>query len=355
MSASIHAFLPPQQFRPLRDTLEAGVQEAYDAALAGLLGFQRRIALPGRVGPETANHLMNCLKGDVPELFCLRGLVLRRSMGPTRQTWMEPSYRLDPASVETLLREMGQATAPVLAAARTLDGPQKVKLLHDWLVRRFAYTDTGNPSEYEAPGALVYGKCVCLGVARAFKYLCDRSGIACIVVSGMATDRRVGRTGPVGKSERHAWNIVDFSSATQQESPAGPAAPLWRHIDATYDAGLSTCVVRYDYFGLSDAQIAVDHQLEGASCPACPTSSDWYRAAGLFADSRSQLGRIVGNALRNRQQAAVFQTPPLSDSRQMEETIPGIIAQEADKHGRDRRTIALDCNPERCVYQVSLL
>ena len=69
---------------------------------------------------------------------------------------------------------------------------------HDYVVNNVSYVKTGD--HQSAYGALVGGKAVCAGYARAFQLLMNRAGISCWYVAGDSYD-------PKGNLVAHAWNL----------------------------------------------------------------------------------------------------------------------------------------------------
>lgn len=86
----------------------------------------------------------------------------------------------------------------------------------------------GDPASYPfaftAYGALVNGKAVCEGYAKAFQLLMNAAGVECICVSGELL------------TEPHMWNEVKLGGE-------------WYHIDCTADAAADRCHL---YFGCTD-------------------------------------------------------------------------------------------------------
>lgn len=80
---------------------------------------------------------------------------------------------------------------------------QNLKNLHDYLCNTVTY-DADAVRAYDAYGALIDHKCVCEGYSEAFKVLCDKIDIPCILVSGYLVDTSMGT------SERHMWNYVQM-------------------------------------------------------------------------------------------------------------------------------------------------
>ena len=87
--------------------------------------------------------------------------------------------------------------------------------------------------ENDAYGAIVEGKAVCEGYARAFQIICNRVGLDCVCIAGNADN--------VG----HEWNCVRINGA-------------WYQVDVTWnDSGEPACM--NDYLNLTDEQMYYDH------------------------------------------------------------------------------------------------
>lgn len=69
---------------------------------------------------------------------------------------------------------------------------------HDYVVNNVSYEAVGD--HQSAYGALVAGKAICAGYARAFQLLMNRAGIRCWYVAGYSYD-------PEGTLVAHAWNL----------------------------------------------------------------------------------------------------------------------------------------------------
>lgn len=125
----------------------------------------------------------------------------------------------------------------------------KERIVHDALISRVKY-DVNAPMNQSAYSALVYGRTVCAGYARAFQYILQQLDIPCYYVTGFA-------------GENHAWNIVRLDDG-------------YYNVDSTWD---DTNPNTYDYFNCSDADYASDHVRRDLSIylPAC----DGNRYSGL--------------------------------------------------------------------------
>ena len=119
----------------------------------------------------------------------------------------------------------------------------QVKAFHDWLALNVTYDPSGDALPEDdalrsATGALLDRRASSDGFARAFDLLCYFSGIDCLRVTGASG------------GGFHAWNKVKLGGQ-------------WYAVDAALDCAVSSASgnrgVRYDYFLISDGQMARDH------------------------------------------------------------------------------------------------
>ncbi len=105
----------------------------------------------------------------------------------------------------------------------------KEKIVHDTLIGKVKY-DANAPMNQSAYSALVYGRTVCAGYARALQYVLQQLDIPCYYVTGYA-------------GQNHAWNIVKLDDG-------------YYNVDSTWN---DTTPNTYDYFNCSDDDFASDH------------------------------------------------------------------------------------------------
>ena len=105
------------------------------------------------------------------------------------------------------------------------------------------------PESHNAYGALVNHKAVCDGFSNAYALIAQYFGIKCMVVEGKSSYQRNTRV-------EHAWNIVEYEGE-------------YFHIDATWDTNRYEVIktYSYDYFGLDDDEISVDHEWDYHKTP----------------------------------------------------------------------------------------
>ncbi|MDD2362561.1 MAG: transglutaminase domain-containing protein [Oscillospiraceae bacterium] len=112
--------------------------------------------------------------------------------------------------VNTLMSKVN--SIPVTGSSRY----EKVLSIHNELATRISYDYSYSELSYNAYGALVDGVAVCEGYSEAFKLICDKYDIPCILVVGK------GGTSS-GLQEPHMWNAVKMEDNK------------WYGVDVTWD------------------------------------------------------------------------------------------------------------------------
>ena len=154
-------------------------------------------------------------------------------------------------SVEKAINDMESIRKKLVDECYGKDTAEQLKIVHDYIVDNTEYDLNAGNNVYNAYGALIDGKCVCEGYARAYKYVLDELKIPCIIACG------IGRNS-VGTTESHAWNYVYLDNK-------------WYAIDTTWDDPIITGAVggvitgqrRYTYFLKGSESIFADHFEDG--------------------------------------------------------------------------------------------
>lgn len=180
--------------------------------------------------------------------------------------------------------------------------------LSDYLVQHCSYdtaavTDNTRWKAFNSYGALIEGKVVCEGYARAMQLLSSYSGLGCMLLTGE------------GNSQSHMWNLMKIDGS-------------WYHLDITWN---DNSLPVYTYFNITDAVIQKSHtiyptatsltaaQLTGANgtpvgfnlvVPACTaTKANYYFAKGIRFDGDTGSG---SETVAKIVEAAKQKTPSLS-------------------------------------------
>ncbi len=104
---------------------------------------------------------------------------------------------------------------------------QKIKKIHDYIIKRVSYDYTFNTNNRSAYDGLKKGKTVCNGYAMLFYKMCVAAGVDCKIVFGEAFNGN--DLGP------HAWNIVKLGDK-------------WYNVDVTWNDTDIDGINNYNYF-----------------------------------------------------------------------------------------------------------
>lgn len=172
----------------------------------------------------------------------------------------------------------------------SMTAEEKVRVLHDYLVRHVRYdveglADMNNmpASDFTPEGALILRVAVCEGYAEAFQILCQKAGIPCEIVTGSATSDGVNYIA-------HAWNMVQIDGA-------------WYQVDVTFDDPIIDGTSAYEdgsnlsrgYYLVTDAIIYLDHIADNARY-VCTSERYIYREN--FVDSQAKIEELMYNTFR---------------------------------------------------------
>ena len=303
------------------ENLGAG-RKTYDAVLDCLKNHRRGAA----VGGQPAVELLTAVLQEHPELFyvtqefAVSVSLLKREV--------VPRYLYSVSEEETIRRRLEDTAQEILQEC--INGHQsdydKIKSLHDYLKVHLEYdTDAaGNrkPKDrrsweaHNIVGGLLHRKCVCEGYSKSMKFLCDRIGLECWVVSG--TGSGALEQGP------HSWNIVNING-------------YYHHVDVTWDHQYaeSSNIPNYGYLNLCDEEIAKDHTWNRRHYPVCPSDPyNYFRVNNSLIDTRAQLETFLYNCFQMEEEYIMFKVVRGS---QLEREINGCLQDSVRRaYGRCR-------------------
>lgn len=242
-------------------------REIYDAWLTG--ASEVCLNMPGTKFETPSGtaflDLVLAVVEDNPHLFHVERTDFHfRRLGS--KVWITSKNIYTPEEFRQTYELLKQRVTQILTAAKKFSNKfDQVRFLHDYLAASitYDYCESNPKTAREAHtivGALLNRRCVCDGYARAFRLLCDRLGISCIVVIG---------EGPTDATpEGHAWNIVKLDRVPY-------------HVDVTWDSSCTEGRVVKDFeFMLGDASAGRRHSWDKTAYPRCPR--DWPRREKLL-------------------------------------------------------------------------
>ena len=179
---------------------------AYEAIADGIskLTTEIKFSCEG-ITPEDVEAAGAMIVRDYPEYFWYDGAA-QISVTGKDVIFSTSEYKVDGQTVTAdsaaLITAKNQLEAAInKAVAKLPSNPSQYEIahtFHDYVVNNVTYEKTGD--HQTAYGALVTGKAVCTGYARAFQLLMNKAGIRCWYVGGDSYD-------PEGNLVPHSWNL----------------------------------------------------------------------------------------------------------------------------------------------------
>ena len=199
----------------------------------------------------TAGQLRNVFSAvynDHPELFWLETAYACKYRENGQCVEIELKFNRTAQDLGSAKQLFEEHADQILKEAQELpDHYGREKAVHDALIDKITY-DMGAEMNQSAYSAMVNGRTVCAGYARAYQYLLQQLGIPCYYCTGYA-------------GERHAWNIVALDDG-------------YYNVDVTWD---DSDRGRYDYFNKTDMDYAGSHMRQELSVYLPPCNGSAYR------------------------------------------------------------------------------
>lgn len=250
-------------FYPFRAMLNEAEQAAYAQVYANAMELYGQFPLHSPISPESVERVMTAVFCDQPGLFWMNTAYRYSYTGEGVVVAISLSYNDTAGEIDAARARFDAAVAQVVqAAAGYGSAVEQEKYVHDYLVETITY-DLGADMNQSAYSALVNGRTVCAGYARAFQYLMQQLGLPCYFATGYA-------------GEAHAWNVLFLEGE-------------YYNVDVTWDDAARSGI-SYDYFNLTDAELNRDHTREGlsVSLPACNGTA--YSYANAFGSAGAAAG-----------------------------------------------------------------
>lgn len=192
------------------------------------------------------------------------------------------------ASIESKVREN---VRKILTRISSKDEMGKVLELHEILGENVEYdfeAISDNPelfkelTSHSMLGVVMRKMAVCDGMAYAVKYLLNALNIKCIVVEGIAKNIVQTKSDLSG----HAWNVIKINGIAS-------------HFDFTWDL-CEKSNIEYDYFGLDDEHIRLDHSWND-QLPICNSMrNDYLYVNNRVFSNTEHLEKYIQNEMKQK-------------------------------------------------------
>ena len=256
------------------DQLNESDQEKYRIMLDA---FQTREAREYPYdGIDELSRIRDLVMADHPEFFDIVSVNAETTtftslFSEDKTTTIQATYDCDAETSTTRSQQLESAVGTCLAGMPAgLDDYGKAKYLYEYIALNVSYDwDAANAlaagSEQHvgqtAYDALVSGRAVCGGYARAFQHLAQRAGLQCEYVTGTS------------RGAAHAWNVVRLNGAYYHVDPTQGDPQFVGEGGESVDGE----AISYDYLGLPESDIALVHTIDDSvPLPACTSMQDNY-------------------------------------------------------------------------------
>lgn len=232
----------PQNLYPYYAMLNPTLQQLYRQVYANALELNTSFAPVAAVTTGQIKNVMEAVYNDHPEIFWLESEYSCKYLKTGICVELTLKYNATADDLPKAKETFESRAEAILAGARQMENVYgKEQYIHDALVQIVSY-DASADMNQSAYSALVQGRSVCAGYARAFQYLMQQMGIPCYYCTGYA-------------GQDHAWNIIRLGT-------------VCRNVDVTWD---DTDPATYNYYNKSDSELAATHVRTGLSVylPAC--------------------------------------------------------------------------------------
>lgn len=181
-------------------------------------------------------------KEDHPEVFWLTNSC--KFYYEDGSTYISLNFLMDYQTRLNAQSELDAKVSEIVANAPTDATQFELELYaHDYIIDNCEYdfeaaeSDEIEDNASSAYGALIEGKAICEGYARAFQLLCNELGVECVNIFGTDDDNN------------HMWNGVQIEGD-------------WYQVDVTWDdtEDEQKNIAQYLYFNLDDEKMYQDHQ-----------------------------------------------------------------------------------------------
>lgn len=259
-----------------RSMLSTQQKKAYDQIYSAIYKGCDTVTMSVPVHYGDLESIIYSISYDHPELFWAESAFTYYYNGSGEVTSVTVSFNSTANGLSDHQRAFESAVSKVLTKANTFSTDiEKVKYVHDYLTNINNYV-SGSPLNQSAYSALVLGKTVCAGYARAFQYCMQKLEIPTAFVVGYA-------------GEAHAWNLIKLDGE-------------YYNMDVTWDdpIGNPATTYYYDYFNITDSEISRNHTRRELSLGLPAANGTKYSYKSWFGGNSpgsdfSDWASIIGN------------------------------------------------------------
>lgn len=248
--------------RHFYNELSQEAKRAYDNIVSKLPEHQKRIEIP-RLQDEDFRKTVQAVYYDNPQITCFN--MQCNYIYDRGKTYLEPIYAHSKGDCDKITGELNSQAEKIFNSAPKNKGAYEYeKYIHDYICDNCVYTlSEADGNIYTSYGALVEGKAVCEGYARAVQLLLNKANIPNYFVTGKGVDES-------GATVGHMWNVVTLNGKNY-------------YLDATWDDMDNANTKRYTFFNVNESLISNDHFEINPSDNKCVSlDMNFYKKKGLY-------------------------------------------------------------------------
>lgn len=265
---TISVFAADTDMRYGRTKLDSNWQYIYDKLVEGCESANpeievdiSNITIDFNSFTEDHDFLYEMFYSDYPEYFWVNNGHNGASLKGDKLT-LKPSYSMTGSTLTSAKSAYNSKVTELTSGLSGKSDYEKAKILHDRVINTVTYVSREGKDQ-NAYNALVEGKAVCNGYARAYQHLMNEVGIPTWFVRGSSINPTTNTPIP------HAWNIVKLDGQ-------------WYYTDVTWDdQGENTF---YEYLNITTSKMAQGHTLDADYAALVPqaTANDanFYKKEG---------------------------------------------------------------------------
>lgn len=216
--------------------LNEDAKTVYRQLYSGIHNNEKHIDLEPLLSDEEFEKVFGLLIAQEPQFYNVCGVmeytVLIRN---SKVNSINIEYLHE--STEIIDKCITEVREEVVQECSEMTSREKVKYIHDYLINRVDYSETGEDID-NLTGVFYNKAATCSGYAKAFQYLCEQVGVQGVIVTGEANGN-------------HMWNMVNINDE-------------WLALDCTWDD--PDCndkgVIYYDYFLVDINRMEQSHKMD---------------------------------------------------------------------------------------------
>lgn len=224
-----------------RDHLSANQKKIYDIIECNVFNIEEDFSIPTTCTKDEVSEAFDAVRYDRPDIFWLTGAITFNFYPESGVVYkLAPAYSCTKAERDEYIGLITEQAATIYESVKNEDDYTKAKKIWDWICNNTVYDETAENC-HTMLGVFKDHRAVCSGYADAFTYLCNKAGIPCMNVVGVADTSNA-------ETAFHAWNAYKIDDTV-----------VYGDITWSDKNSEDNTPVDYSWFCLSKQDIEISH------------------------------------------------------------------------------------------------